>query len=156
MARLGLQGKLVVYTVGLIFVVTFLLSWRIIHIDVKAIRTSFERKAESLSESMAVAVREDLYALRVHRLRNTIERLRLVDEEIDSAQVLDEDGNLLTDGSVHNKVRGNIPDDAFTRELLRRGRNEAQAIDGILYTGSAILSPPEDRFWSGEIIVTSK
>ncbi len=129
---MSIQTKLVVYTTFMVLGVALALTWWFTAHQLGSIRDIYVRRADTLVHTLIINLEDDLYALRLHRLRLALAGLRR-DEEVVHALVLDAAGNILTDGSMENPQRGKVPHDIIARQLVDSQEDGHRVVDGKLY-----------------------
>lgn len=116
-ARFGIRAKLLGFTVVLILAVALLLTTHSVMNNREHLLAIYQENAIEVGNTLAEAVTNDLYQLDLRGLRL---RLRAVHKNsaITATYILDEQGQVLSDGTSENSLRGQRLDDPFVDRLL--------------------------------------
>lgn len=107
---LGIQGKLIVFTLAIVMLVGSGLSWFFIRKLNLVLVEQFHATTELVTESTLNEVRDPLYFLNVNRLSEVLKHA-LSNKMVMEAMVLDTSGRILSDGTSQNPLwLQNVPD----------------------------------------------
>ncbi|MBF0161995.1 MAG: SpoIIE family protein phosphatase [Magnetococcales bacterium] len=116
-SRLGIRAKLLGFTGILVLLVSGFLTGYTLWANRAHLLEVYEEDAIQVGDILAVAVVNDLYRLDLRGLRQRLSAVH-EDSSIVATFVLDEQGQVLSDGTSKNSLRGQRLEDPFVERIL--------------------------------------
>ena len=114
--HLGLRGRFVAFVSAIIIAFGVVLTALAVRTQNERLRHELEERGKLLTVVIAANSADPLALLDIRELRNLIDEVR-GQENVAGAFVFDEDGRLLTDGTVENPLRHELIDEAVRRHV---------------------------------------
>ena len=125
MVRLGLRGRFIACVSSIVFVFGLTLSVLAVRIQHDRLRHELEERGKLLGTVVAANATDALAHLEVSELRQLMSEVRNQENVVD-AVAFDDEGRVLTDGTVENPRRHTFGDEAIRRHL---SSSEALLVD---------------------------
>lgn len=137
---LGIQGKLIVFTLAIVLLVGSGLSWFFIRKLNLVLAEQFTINADLVIESTLNEVRDPLYFLNVNQLHEVLKHA-LTHDEVREAMVLDTEGRILSDGTSQNPLWLQRTQDVGAKVMVANRRPVNDVYGELAHKGRLVEAP---------------
>jgi two-component sensor histidine kinase/HAMP domain-containing protein len=135
-----IRWKLIFYTLGIVLAVGTLLSLFSIYEGRRSIFSTYERECRRIIDLLSRNIANDVYSLDVSSLNRQLENVR-INPDIAFVFVIDHEGEILSDGTPLNRLKGQKSSDLFSGKILKAGDWIVEEDRNLLRIGGPVRMP---------------